>query len=278
MAPKGSAKRKAPDGVAASSAQQAPAVAEPVMPDLASLPEEDATILAQVVSLGRYPRRMNERNLLRRLERRTKSMDPQCLAFLEAVRKHGSVEAAQEAALTSAPATATAASSSRAAEPVVPPSGAASSSCASVLAGPAEPKRNAKRKSSDAASLEHLYQDALRQKTSNNNHVQILEYVHDLGHYPQRIPGGCAEPTDEQRFEDIRRQQIERMWTDLPRTYTRYLEALKKLQKSIDSTAKTTKSDNMQMRLWIRFAHSVESRSVDTCTKKSRTKIRRTGK
>ena len=121
------------------------------------------------------------------------------------------------------------ASSSQAAEPAIPPSGAASSSCEIVHAVPAEPKRNAKRKSSDAASLEHLYQDALRQKTSNNNHVQILEYVHDLGHYPAWIPGhGCAEPTYEQRIEDLRRQQIERMWTDLPRTYTRYLEALKK--------------------------------------------------
>ena len=82
MAPKRNAKRKAPDVVAASSAQQAPAVAEPVMPDLASLPEADATILGQVLSLGHYPKsldakgqkkaspeRIDERCFLRRLER-----------------------------------------------------------------------------------------------------------------------------------------------------------------------------------------------------------------
>ena len=59
MAPKRKTKRKAPDVDAASSAQQAPAVAEPVMPDLASLPEADATILGQVVSLGHYPRSLD---------------------------------------------------------------------------------------------------------------------------------------------------------------------------------------------------------------------------
>ena len=145
MAPKGKAKRKAPDVDAATSAQQAPDDAEPVMPDLASLPEADATILRQVLSLGHYPKSLNrassekasqdrkdERNLLQRLVCRGKTMDPQCLAFLEAVRKHGSVEAAQEAALSSAPAPATAASSSRAAEPAIPSAGAASASCESV--------------------------------------------------------------------------------------------------------------------------------------------------
>ena len=91
MAPKRNAKRKAPDVDAASSAQQAPAVAEPVMPDLATLPEADATILDQVLSLGHYPKSLNsassqkaspdrkkERLLLLRLERRKETMDPQC--------------------------------------------------------------------------------------------------------------------------------------------------------------------------------------------------------
>ena len=94
------------------------------------------------------------------------------------------------------------------------------------------PKGKAKRKAPAAASLEQLYQEALRQKTSNNDHVQILEYVHDLGHYPERIPGWCAKPTESQHFEEARRKQIERMWTDLPRTYTRYIEALKKYRRA----------------------------------------------
>ena len=89
MPPKSNAKRKAFDVDAASSSRQAPDVAEPVMPVLASLPEEDATILGQVVSLGHYPRSLNteslhtatqarkdERNLLQRLGHRKKLWMP----------------------------------------------------------------------------------------------------------------------------------------------------------------------------------------------------------
>ena len=135
---------------------------------------EDATILQQVLSLGHYPKSLNsraakkasedrhkERALLARLERRTKTMDAQCLAFLEAVKKHGSVKRAQEAALTSAQAPTTVASSSRAAEPAIPPTGAASLSCESVHAVPAEPKRNAKRKLLDVVPASSAQQALL---------------------------------------------------------------------------------------------------------------------
>ena len=151
-------------------------------------------------------------------------MDAQSSAFLEAVKRHGTVARAQEAALTSAQAPTTGASSSRAAEPAIPPVGAASSSCDSVHAVPAKPKRNAKRKLLDVvpassaqqapavdmpviaslpdADLEHLYHLAKKQKTSNSVHVSILEQVHELGHYPERIVKDYANATSTQKLED----------------------------------------------------------------------------
>ena len=81
------------------------------MPALEDLPTPDADLLASIQILGHFPRdlngtaletattaRKNERNLYQRFKRRKKTMHPQCLAFIDAVKDLGGVRQALAAA------------------------------------------------------------------------------------------------------------------------------------------------------------------------------------
>ena len=59
-------------------------------------------------------------------------------------------------------------------------------------------------------------------------HVSILERVHELGHYPERIVGHNQydNATADQQLEEALRQQLTRHWPDLPKTYKTYIEGL----------------------------------------------------
>ena len=72
-------------------------------PPAESLPDVDVVLLAEIEILGHYPRnlngrsletatetRRNERNLYKRLQSRKSKMEPQCIAFIDAVRELGS--------------------------------------------------------------------------------------------------------------------------------------------------------------------------------------------
>ena len=57
-------------------------------------------------------------------------------------------------------------------------------------------------------------------------HVSILEQVHELGHYPERIVDVYANATSTQKFEEALLKQLMRHWTDLPSTYKAYIQGL----------------------------------------------------
>ena len=143
------------------------------MPILESLPAADATILAEVRLLGHYPRSLNangrdtanekreeEEKLYQRVKRRKNSMDPQCKAFLDAVKNFGGVKEATDAWERAASARPSSAASSAEAGPLweraasarpTPPGNVATECVAAIL-------RNAK---SQDASAEDRKDEAL---------------------------------------------------------------------------------------------------------------------
>ena len=126
------------------------------MPALEDLPTPDADLLASIQILGHFPRdlngtaletattaRKNERNLYQRFKRRKKTMHPQCLAFIDAVKDLGGVRQAMAAA-SSVPVApspgGTSSSLGQASELAPPPLGLPSAAGKDVIFGDARQK------------------------------------------------------------------------------------------------------------------------------------------